>query len=97
MFMETLEELAMDSMVDTFTPVFIGDRDFTVSFTKANSDEVRTMRCNFFKPGDTKTFDEVFLHTTNLENKDLVTVYDLDADKWKSFYQSRVVTWGLTR
>jgi hypothetical protein len=93
--MEDLEEMAMTDTIQKFNPVIIGDSNFTVTFRKANSDEVRTMNCNFF---DEPTEDEQqFMHyyTASFENTDLIKVFDLDAKRWKSFYQSRVISWEI--
>lgn len=92
-FMQDLEDMAMTDVIEKFNPVIIGDSNFKVTFRKANSEEVRTMTCNLFK--DTTSADDVIFHVANLEDKDLITVYDLDAQKWKSFYQSRVISWEI--
>ena len=94
--MTHLEELAkmIDTMTPVFSPILIGDNDFVVTFTKTNG-EVRTMKCNFFKPDTTNTFEEVYAYVETLDNKDLITVFDLDANKFKSFYQTRVIDWEI--
>ena len=83
----------MSDVIEKFDPVVIGDSNFKVTFRKANSDEVRTMTCNFFD-GPTNP-DDVMFYTIRFDSKDLITVYDLDAQKWKSFYQSRVISWEI--
>ena len=83
----------MNYVIEKFNPVMIGDSDFKVTFRKVNSDEVRTMTCNFFD-GPTNQ-DDVLFCVVDFENKDLITVYDLDAKRWKSFYQSRVISWEI--
>lgn len=83
----------MTDVIEKFNPVVIGDSNFRVTFRKANSDEVRTMTCNFFT--GTTNPDDVMFYTTGFEIKDLITVYDIDAQKWKSFYQSRVISWEI--
>jgi hypothetical protein len=91
--MEDLEEMAMTDTMQKFNPVIIGDSNFTVTFRKANSDEVRTITCNFFTGATNQ--EDVMFYVASFENKDLITVYDLDAQKWKSFYQSRVISWEI--
>ena len=83
----------MTDTIQKFNPVIIGDSNFKVSFCKANSDEVRTMTCNLFQT--TKNQEDVMIYTALLEEQDLIAVYDLDAQKWKSFYQSRVISWEI--
>jgi len=91
--MQDLEEMAMTDTMQKFNPVIIGDSDFKVTFRKTNSDEVRTLTCNFFQT--TRGQEEVMIYTTLLEEQDLIAVYDLDAKRWKSFYQSRVISWEI--
>ena len=83
----------MSDVIEKFNPVVISDSNFKVTFRKANSEELRTMTCNFFD-GPTNP-DDVMFYTTGFETKDLITVYDIDAQKWKSFYQSRVISWEI--
>ncbi len=93
--MEDLEEMAMTDTMQKFNPVIIGDSDFTVTFRKANSDEVRTMNCNFFDNPTEEEQEEVLYYMMSFEGKDLIKVFDLDAKRWKSFYQSRVISWEI--
>ena len=93
--MQDLEEMAMTDVIEKFNPIQIGLNNFKVTFRKANSDEVRTMTCNFFKPDTTNTFEEVYTYVETLDNKDLITVFDLEANKFKSFYQTRVIDWEI--
>jgi len=91
--MQDLEEMAMTDVIEKFNPVIIGDSNFKVTFRKANSEEVRTMTCNFFD-GPTNQEDVMF-YAASFENNDLIKVFDLDAGRWKSFYQSRVISWEI--
>lgn len=83
----------LETMTEPFNPLYISDSNFKVTFQKVNGGEVRTMTCNFFdKP---VSEDDATAFVATLQNKDLVTVFDLDAGKWKSFYQSKVISWEL--
>ena len=93
--MQDLEEMAMTDVIEKFNPVVIGDSNFKVTFRKANSDEVRTMTCNFFDNPTEQEQEEVLYYMMSFDSKDLIKVYDLDAQKWKSFYQSRVISWEI--
>jgi UV DNA damage repair endonuclease len=94
-FMQDLEEMAMTDVIEKFNPIQIGLNNFKVTFRKANSDEVRTMTCNFFAGLTEEEEEEALYRITKHENKDLIAVYDLDAGRWKSFYQSRVISWEI--
>jgi hypothetical protein len=93
--MQDLEEMAMTDVIEKFNPVVIGDSNFKVTFRKANSDEVRTMTCNFFDNPTEQEQEEVLYYMMSFDSKDLIKVYDLDAGHWKSFYQSRVISWEI--
>ena len=94
-FMQDLEEMAMTDVIEKFNPIQIGLNNFKVTFRKANSDEVRTMTCNFFDNPTEDEQEEVLYYMMSLEGKDLIKVFDLDAKRWKSFYQSRVISWEI--
>lgn len=85
----------MTDVIEKFNPIQIGLNDFKVAFIKANSDEVRTMTCNFFADLTEEEEEGALQHILKYENKDLIAVYDLDAKRWKSFYQSRVISWEI--
>ena len=93
--MQDLEEMAMTDVIEKFNPIQIGLNNFKVTFRKANSDEVRTMTCNFFDNPTEEEQEEVLYYMMSFEGKDLVKVFDLDAKRWKSFYQSRVISWEI--
>jgi len=83
----------LDTMTEPFNPIAICNHNFKVTFQKANSGEVRTMNCNFFNKPTTE--DDALVFVATLEGKDLITVFDLDAGKWKSFYSTKVISWEL--
>lgn len=93
--MQDLEEMAMTDVIEKFNPIQIGLNNFKVTFRKANSDEVRTMTCNFFDNPTEEEQEEVLYYMMSFEGKDLIKVFDLDAKRWKSFYQSRVISWEV--
>jgi len=85
----------MTDVIEKFNPIQIGLNNFKVTFRKANSDEVRTMTCNFFDNPTEQEQEEVLYYMMSFDSKDLIKVYDLDAGHWKSFYQSRVISWEI--
>jgi hypothetical protein len=53
------------------------------------------MTCNFFDNPTEDEQEEVLYYMMSFENSDLIKVFDLDAKRWKSFYQSRVISWEI--
>lgn len=82
---------------DAVDPFYIADADFTVTFHKANNKEVKTVhKGNLFGPdrGAKLSSMDKTAYLANLVDAPLIRVYDLDAQKWSSFYQNKVISYA---
>lgn len=77
-----------------FNAFEVCNHDFVVTFTKANTNEIRTLRGNLFGPdrGHNLTDDQIDAELIAMMANDLIKVYDLDKQGWRSFYSSKVLT-----
>jgi hypothetical protein len=99
---ESLDNSLLDMLEDTinpwekpmFNPLTVGRNLFTVEFTKQDG-SLGKITGKLFAPNFTGSDNEVLAYTLGLLEKDIVPVY---TDKgWRSFYQTKVVSFKFGR
>lgn len=71
---------------------YLHDGVINVKFTKSDG-EIRDMRCT--QNGDLIQKDKLPTNSdTSFDLTDLIRVFDVDIDEWRSFKPSRVIEWS---
>jgi len=87
--LDMLEDCINSGEQPMFNPLTVGRNKFTVEVIKQDG-SIGKITGTLFEPGIKKSDNEVLAYTLSLLDQDLVKVF---TDKgWRSFYQSKVVS-----